>query len=312
MEQLVDFLSSLKFSTPFYYWIVMGSLLLILFIPWTIKKRHLLLDLHYLKGKIHFKNSRLLMSSTVVAVVSILLIGILTNPQIISKHTNYIYGYPVMLVVDVSGSMGVDTAEKTGYEESLEAFNDLISRRGDINYGLLIFSAENYIARYFINKNELFIDTLENKEDMVAISQGTRATDALMKARQFLTDNIEGSEKAIVLISDLNVSGQARLDLIKEMARISFSGINLYVIATGKEEERIADIPQISRLEIIDMYDKTGIDKICEDISSIQKSAIREESYSLETDMPDIFIVPSLVLISLYLFLSESRYLKIP
>ena len=312
MEQLIVFLSSLNFTTPLYFWIAIASMLLLILIPWSRRKRRLSFDLHYLRNKLILNNNRFLVSSILILIISVLIAGILSNPQTISKHTTYIYGYPVMLVVDVSGSMGVDTAQKTGYEESLEVFNDLISRRGDINYSLLIFSAENYIARYFINKNELFIDTLGNKEDMVDISQGTRATDALIKARQFLTDNIESSERAIILISDLNVSGQARLDLIQEMARISFSGINLYVIATGKEEERIADLPQISRLKIIDMYDKTGIDDICEDISSMQLSSIREEVSSSKTDITGMFTIPALGFIGLYLVLSETRYLKLP
>lgn len=252
------------------------------------------------------------MLSIPVVITSILMAGVLSSPQITEKPVTYIYGYPVMVVIDVSGSMGTGTSQRSGYEESLEVFNDLIARRGDINFGLILYSAENYVARYFINKNELFLDTLENKEEIVEISMGTHPTEALIKARQFLTEYIKGEEKAIVFISDLNVSGNVRLDIAEEMTRISLAGITLYIIATGEEQNRQVEIPQMSGLNVVDMDDKDAIDRICEEIYEMQISPIREEIGLLEKSLIPFLILPALGIIGLCLVLSETRFRKIP
>jgi len=312
MEGLSDFLGSLEFSTPLYFWIAGALVFLLIFLPLTRKRRGLAIDLQYWKGKVALKSKRFWVLSIPVVITSMLMVGVLSNPQATEKPITDIYGYPVMVVIDVSGSMGTGTSQRTGYEESLEVFNDLIARRGDINFSLILYSAENYVARYFINKDELFLDTLENKEEIVEISMGTRPTEALARARQFLTENIKGEDKAIVFISDLNVSGQTRLDIAEEMTRVSLAGINLYIIATGEEQRRAVEIPQMSGLKAVDMDDKDAIDQICEEIYEMQISPIREEEGLLEKSLIPFLILPALGIIGLCLALGETRFRKIP
>jgi hypothetical protein len=311
MEELSQFLASCEFATPLYFWIAGALVLLLIFFPLARKKRRLAIDLQYWKKKVAFKSNRVWLLSIPVVITSILMVGVLSDPQAITRPITYVYGYPVMLVIDISGSMGVENSQHSSYEKSLEAFNDLIARRGDINFGLLLFSAENYVARYFINKNELFKDTLENKEDIVDISMGTQPTKALEKARLFLTDHIKGEDKAIVLISDLSVFGQVRLDMTAEMTRISLADINLYIVFTG-EEQSVLDIPQLSGLKIVDINDKEGLDQMCEEISAMQISPIREEEGLLQKSLIPFLILPALGVIVLCLILGETRFRKIP
>jgi hypothetical protein len=313
MEKLTDFFNSLIFSTPLYLWIAGALVLLLIFLPWFGRKKRLAIDLQYWGDKVKLKSGRFMILSIPVLITSVLLVGVLSNPQITEKSITYIYGYPVMIVIDISGSMGTGTSQRTGYEESLEVFNDLVARRGDINFGLLLYSTENYVARYFINKNELFLDTLENKDEIVEISMGTRPTEALTRARQFLEENIEGENKAIIFISDLNVSGQTRLDVAEEMTMVSLAGINLYIIATGEEKNRAVEIPQMSGLKVVDMDDKDAIDLICEEIYEMQISPIREEEEGLmDKSLIPYLILPALGIIGLCLVLGETRYRKIP
>ncbi len=66
-----------------------------------------------------------------------------------------------MLVVDVSGSMVASSdlhPEMTGQEAAHQAFYSLVSLRTDINLGLMLYSNQSYVARYFTYKNELFED----------------------------------------------------------------------------------------------------------------------------------------------------------
>ena len=312
MEAIINFLGSLKFTHPMYFWIAGALVLLAILFPWAKKRAGLSIDPQYLRKKVTFKSKRYWMLLIPVVIVSVLVAGGLSDPQVIEKEVTYIYGYPVVLVVDVSGSMGAGISQQTSYEESLEVFNNLIARRGNINFGLIIFSAEKYVARYFINKNELFQDTLDNKADIVEIANGTWPTQALVKAREFLTNNINGDGKAIVFISDLNVSGQEGINLTQEITRISLAGINLYILATGEEGQRTAEIPQVSGVKVIGMNDKGGIDLMCQEICAMQMSPIREEETETKKSLIPFLVLPAVLIIGLCLVLSETRFQKIP
>jgi hypothetical protein len=312
MEEFARFLASCEFATPLYFWIAGALVLLLIFFPWFRKKRGLAIDLQYWKRKVAFKSKRVWVLSLPVIIASVLMAGVLSNPQATTRPITYIYGYPVMIVIDVSGSMGTGTNQRSGYEESLEVFNDLIARRSDINFSLLMFSAENYVARYFINKNELFRDTLENSVDIAYISMGTRINEGLEKARLFLTDNIKGEDKAIVLVSDLDVDSQMWSKTVEEMTRISLAGINLYVITTGEEKQGAFDIPQMPGLKIVGVDDKNGIDNMCAEISAMKMSPIREEEGLSQKSLIPFLILPALGVIYICLVLGETRFRKIP
>jgi hypothetical protein len=311
VEELAQFLADCEFTTPLYFWIAGALVLLLILLPWFGRERGLTIDLQYWRRKVSFKSKRVWLLLIPVVIVSIIMVGVLSDPQVTTRPITYVYGYPVMIVFDVSGSMSVGSAEAS-YKQGLEAFDDLVARRGDINFGLMLFSTENYVARYFINKNELFIDTLENKEEITYISKGTRIAEALAKAYLFFTENIKGEDKAIVLISDLDVNSTELSSVIEEMTRISLADINLYIIATGKGKQNAADIPQMPGLKIVDANDKYGIDQIYGEISAMQISPISEEEGLLKKSLIPFLILPALGVIFLCLILSETRFQKIP
>lgn len=316
MEESAKFLASFEFATPLYFGIGGALVLLLIFFPWARKRRGLAIDLQYWKPRVAFKSKRVWVLSVLVVIASILMAGVLSDPRVPTRPIASIYGKPVMLVVDVSGSMVADTGpqpQRTSFEEAREAFNDFIARRADINSSLIIYSTENYVARYFTYKNELFKDTLENKEEINYISTGTRTAEALAKARQFLTDNIENkADKAIVLIYDLQTDLKAMLEMAEEMDRISLAGINLYIITIGAEKRGAVAIPQMPGLKIVDINDKYGIDQICEEISAMQSSPVREEEGLLKKSLIPFLLLPALGLITLCLLLGETRFRKIP
>jgi len=312
MEKLADFFNSLAFSAPLYLWVAGALVLLLIFLPWFGRKKRLAIDLQYWGDKVNLKSRRFLILSIPVLITSILLVGVLSNPKVTEKPITDIYGYPVMIVIDVSGSMAVDSMYQTSFDEALEAFNDLVARRSDMNFGLLIFSSESYVARYFINKNELFLDTLENKEEIVYLSRTTHIAEALRKAYVFLTENIEGDDKAIILISDLYVASGEWPSIVTEMNIISLANINLYIIATKDGKKNETYIPEISGLKIVDLQDKGGIDQICEEISAMQMSLIREEEGLSEKSLTPFLALLTLGLIVFSLVLDETRYRKIP
>jgi hypothetical protein len=80
------------------------------------------------------------MSITVIIIIT-LIAGVFSNPNVISRPVTKVYGYPVMIVVDISGSMGVGYTGNTSYYNAYNAFKDLIAERNDINFSLELFSS---------------------------------------------------------------------------------------------------------------------------------------------------------------------------
>lgn len=313
MENLAEFLGSLEFDTPIYLWLVLSFVTVAIFIPWFGKKKGLGIDFKYWKKNISFKSRRILVMSIPVFLASILMIGVLSNPHMTSKQITYIYGYPVMLVVDVSGSMGVGYSATTPFGHSYTIFNDLISRRGDINFGLLIFSTENYIARYFINKNELFKDTLEQIKDIAWISIGTQVPEAMAKARQLLNDKIYGGDKTIILITDLDVPAAEWQRIVQEMTKSSLENIQVYIISPDASLTAAQQSGKdFGTIKAVSMSDKEGIEQICDEITQTRMSVIREDETLVKKSLIPFLIWPSLFLIGLCLVLSETRFRKIP
>lgn len=313
MESIASFFGSLEFSTSAYFWIAAALVLLLIFLPWLGRKRGLTLDLAFWKKDINFKSKRVLVMSVPVVIASVLMAGVLANPQQISKPVTYIYGYPVMLVVDVSASMGIGSWEGTPYGYSQEIFQSLITRRGDINFGLLMYSTDNYIARYFINKDELFVDTLEQLKDLAWISIGTVIPEALTRARVFMDEKIKGGDKTVVLITDLDVPTSEWLKIVTELTKLSLSGVNTYVISPGEFlQAAIKSGKDFTGIKAISMEDKDAIEQMCNDITKTQMSIIREDEKIVKKSAIQYLVWPALALIVLCLVLGETRFRKIP
>jgi len=325
MEGLTEFIKACTFSTPVYFWIAAAAMLVLIFVPWIKRKKGLALDLRYWKEKVFLQSKRYAILSIPVVIITILMAGVLSGPQVTTKTVTNIYGYPVMLVVDISGSMGLGYSADTPFGHSYEIFQSLISLRGDINFGLLMFSTDKYIARYFINKDELFRDSLDNLREIVEISTGTGISSAMEVAHSFLTKYIDG-EGAIILISDMDTSASEWSKIISEINEMRLEGIRSYMI-TPFDSATIAkiaasggglgrgggiDISQASELYIVSMNDTAGINAICQDIMTMNMSLIREDVGKLQQSLIPYFIIPALVIIGLCLVLGETSFRKIP
>lgn len=319
MEELRKFLASCEFASPLYFWIGSALVLLLIFLPLFRKRRGLRLDLTYWERRVEVKSKRVWALSILVAITSILMATVLANPQTVTKQSVLIYGKPVMAVIDVSGSMdyrgGAGKEGLTSFEKARGVFNDILSRHVEADFGLLPYSTEHYVARYFAYKNELLKDTLENDEEISVISTGTRTAEALAKARRFFSENVEAKDKAILLISDLYGDLEAMVEMAEEMEADLWVGIKVYVIVMREEQSAGStgpSGPQIEEVKWVGMNDKYGIDQICEEIGAMESSPMGEEEILLRKSLIPFLIPPILGLIALCLILSETRFRKIP
>jgi hypothetical protein len=289
--------------------------LLVLFIPiYKRRTRGLNLDLSYWKNKVTFRNKRIWILSTFVVIISIFLTGVLSQPYTAVAKSTVHLGKPVLAIVDVSGSMSAKPTVKAAgipnYEKSREALENLIGQTPDVDFGFLLFSTESYIARYFAYKPDLLKGSIENADELYYFSKGTQILGALAKARQFLTKNIDG-DKAIVLISDIEVDLQTTIQMAEELNKEVWAGIKVFIIAIGNEGNA-ATFSTIPGVKMVDINDQAGIAQISQDLSDMKSSTILENKVSLAKSVIPFLIIPCLVLIVICLILSEFRFRKIP
>jgi hypothetical protein len=318
MEAITNFFTSLELTIPVYLWIAGGLTLLLVILARVTRRHGYAVDLQYWQDRVDMKSRRYWMMGVPVIIASLLMIGVLAQPQLTTRPITKIYGHPVMLVVDISSSMGMSYSTDTPFGRSYEIFSDLISRRGDLNFGLMMFSSDIYIARYFINKDELFRDSLENRKEIAYLSIGTRVADALSEAREYMMEKIDGDDMAVILITDMDVShGEAR-KIVTEINTMAIEGITTYIIAPGDSIEitqrRIASssIEETTTFNSVAMDDIEGINRICEEIAETRLAMIREDEGLEKDSLMPYLVLPALGIVGLCLILSETRFQKIP
>ena len=317
MEELTGLLASTEFSTPEYFLIAGALVLLLIYIPWSKGKRGLSIDLDYWKTQLSSggNNNRLWVMSIPVILISLLLTGALANPQDISRDSKLIVGKPVLVVIDYSGSTSAATdlhPEETMQEAAQRVFNNLIALRADINLGLMIYAKENYVARYFTYKNELFMDTLDNWDVLMRVSQQTRTADALAAANKFMSENTTGEDKAIILISDLDYNANDLPEIEKNISAIRENGIKLYIISTTGNESTMAKMPQPDGVTVMSSYDAESIDAMYQELTSMNTSIIRTDDSLIKTSLIPFIMLPVMGLFFFCLILNETRYRKVP
>ncbi len=322
MEELARWLANCDLVSPWLFGTAAVVMLLLVLAPGLTKRQGLALDLRYWGSRVEFKSKRILVFALLSGAVSLLIALAMAEPRVTTKPSISIYGKPVVAVVDVSGSMasqpktyvnGVPNTDlRNGYEKARDIFLDLIGRRPDVNFALLLYSTENYVARYFSYKNELLQDTVENKKEIEYISTGTRTAEALIKARQFLMTNVQGPDKAIVLISDLNGDLPALISMGEEFETEQYAGIRTYVIVITPDDKIPANVPDTSGVKMVEMNDKAGIDEIVAQLSVMQSSPLRQEQVVEKQSLIPWAALPALGLLLVALVLTETRWRKIP
>ena len=320
MEELREFLSACEFGSPLHFWIGSVFAFLLLFFPLWKKRRGLALDLGTWQRRVDLRSRWRSVLPALVAVTTLLMAAVLANPRVATKQSVSLYGKPVMIVIDISGSMeyrGFRGTERfSPLEKARLVFDDLLRRDIKADFGLLLYSTETYIARYFALRQELLADTLENDEEVRFIATGTRTAEALAKARTFLLEKVDAKEKAIVLISDLEADPEAVLQMAEEMGRDILAGIQVYVIVAKVDRRRTLDAqasqPPIEGVRMVQMDDEQGIDQVCAEIAAMESSPVRQEESLVKRSLVPFLIPPTLGLISLCLALSETCLRKLP
>lgn len=319
MEELGRFLASFRLGAPERLGLGV-ALLAVVFLSAVRKGRGLALDWRFWSTLVSFNGRWVWALRGMIAIACLLLALALADPQWVVRERIPIYGKPVLVVVDISGSMGYAKGQgetASGFERARQVVYGLLDRDLDADLGLLLYSSEHYIARYFASRKELLRDTLENTDEIKSISYGTRTALALAQARRFFTQKVHGQDEAILLISDLEEGPEGMAEIAKEMDRIIQAGIRLYAIVMGDgslpdiEDTRLAPLRR-KEVRMVGMDDRYAIDELCREVVGMARSPIREREIVERRSLLPAVLAPCLALVATALVLSETCLQKIP
>lgn len=316
INNLFQILNNLEFASPLYFWIGGALILLLIFFPWLKKRKEIKFDLGFYGRKIRLeskaKNSALLI---LVILTSLLVAATLADPQIVAEKTIPISGKPAMIIVDVSGSMTEPYEQNLSkLEKTREVYSRIVQKDLGVDFGLLIYSDQCYIARDFTSNPELLKDSLENDEEIKEISKGTKTALALDTARTFLIKNVR-TESSMILFSDLiDDFGEVAEQIRKNQQ----ADIQTYIIVVTKDlptaEEKINEIKKRTgeaKLKMVWIGDQNGIDQIGQELKSMEIGPMAEEKILLKQSLIPQLLLLILTLLIISVFLSETLFRKV-
>lgn len=320
MEELAKAFSSFESVPPFYFWAGGALIIFLIFFPALRNKINLRWDRGYWIKKVPgLKTKKHWILFILIGLISLLIAAAIANPQMVVKRSIPQYGKPVMILIDISGSINPGDSRPeffSAFREAKNVYYDIIRYETGATIGLSFYSDHHYIARDFAEKLEFLEDTIENSDELQEISQGTKTAEALYRTRVYFSEKVRAKDKTIILISDLDDDYNP---IARQMSGILEDGINLYVIAVTEKfpqanqsiqalKSRVGD----SRVKMIWYKEADGINKICEEISRMESSITGEaEILSRKSLLP--FILPAILGLMIASFiLSETIFRKIP
>lgn len=320
MEETMKIFSSLGLASPSYFLIAGAAIIFLIFFPiWKIKK-NLRWDRNYWKKKLpELKQRKHWVLLVFIVLTSLVVAAAFANLQLAEKKIFATNEKPVMLLIDVSGSINPsDSAEKNAFSvfvEVAEIYREITSHDLGAAIGISFYSDQNYIARNFASKPEYLKDTIENKKELEEISRGTKTAPALFHARAFFSEKIQAKDKTIILISDLE---DDYFSIANEIRQIANDGINLYVIVVTKESQKAhGRIQNLKRngndnIKMVWFKDKDEINQIYQEISEMESSPAEVTDVTSRKSLLPFLLLLILGLILLSIIISETIFRKIP
>jgi len=267
------------------------------------------------------------------------LIVALARPQW-SNTTTHVQasGIDIMIVLDVSGSMATEDYVIGGQRASrLEAVKQVtqqfIEARPNDRMGIIAFAGRPYLVSPITLDHDWLIQNLDRIQ-LGLVEDGTAIGSALASAASRLK-NKESKSKLIVLLTDgANNAGKVMPLTAAEAAKAL--GIRIYTIGAGSngpvsipvrdsfgrvvmqkvtfdfDEKLLEQIAKIGDGKYFRAADEASLQKTFQEIDRLEKSSVTIDK---RTDVKDFFwwfLALALLLLTLEMVLSQTRWNKIP
>ena len=232
-----------------------------------------------------------------------------------AKSNNDKKGRDLILALDASGSMGQSGFDSTDtmqnkYDINIALAQDFIKKRYDDNMGIVIFGTFAYTASplTYDLKSLSYLLAMTN----VSIAgESTAIGDAIMQSLRTLSYG-KAKNKAMILLTDgyHNAGSSSPKQAVKKAKAL---GVKVYTIGIGRKSDYdntlLSTIAKETGAKSYAAASAEALEKIYEEIDSLEPSAIRSENYlnqRLLVDFP-LGIIAILLLLWVLLDIKNRR-----
>jgi len=268
-----------------------------------------------------------------------LIVLALARPQWGTRQSQVLsQGINIVIALDLSNSMAaLDFKKKGKIVNRLEAVkgvvDEFISKRDGDRMGLVVFGTHAYTQLPLTRDYQTILSILERLE-IGAAGKSTAIGDAIGISLKRLED-IESKSNVIILLTD----GQSNSGEIDTMTASNIAvqrKVKIYTIGVGSkgrapflindpvfgeryvyqrvdiDEEILEKIASATgglyfRAQALD-----GLKKIYDTIDKLEKTEVKVKTYDRYNDLYAYFIIPALIILGLWVILTNTRYLRVP
>lgn len=247
-------------------------------------------------------------------------------------------GVDIMLVLDVSRSMLAEDftigLQRANRLEAIKAVTEkFIDQRPNDRIGIVAFAGRPYLVSPLTLDHDWLIRNLERLR-IGLVEDGTAIGSAIVSATNRLADK-EAKTKLVVLLTDGD-NNAGKVSPITAAEAAEALGVRIYTIGAGSDgevpypmpdrfgrlhyrnvvmtfdEETLEEIADLTGAEYYRATDTQSLEKIFEQIDSLEKTKIEVEKIAQYRDLFPWFLATGLGLLTVELVLSQTLWRRLP
>jgi len=252
----------------------------------------------------------------------------LARPQRSNERVEqYTEGIDILLVMDISESMDLQDFSPNRLEAAKKTAVDFIKGRFGDRIGMVVFSGEAYSLSPLTNDYELLTSLIKEINFSMIEAKGTAIGSAIAAGTNRMKDS-ESPSKVMVLLSD-GESNAGNVDPIFAAQLATAFDIKIYTIAVGKDgmvpygtdffgrpqmvesyldESTLREIAAIGGGQFFRDSDGKALNRIFEQINTLEKTEILENRYKETADFYRIYLFWGILFFVVWMALKSSFF----
>lgn len=252
----------------------------------------------------------------------------LARPQRSNERVEqYTEGIDILLVMDISESMDLQDFSPNRLEAAKKTAVDFIKGRFGDRIGMVVFSGEAYSLSPLTNDYELLTSLIKEINFSMIEAKGTAIGSAIAAGTNRMKDS-ESPSKVMVLLSD-GESNAGNVDPIFAAQLATAFDIKIYTIAVGKDgmvpygtdffgrpqmvesyldESTLREIAAIGGGQFFRASDGKALNRIFEQINTLEKTEILENRYKETADFYRIYLFWGILFFVVWMALKSSFF----
>ncbi len=286
------------------------------------------LDMAMFEGTVRWQWSSLLrfVPRVVFTLFVMLVLVALARPQRINEQVEQSSeGIDIVLVLDVSGSMGLQDMKPNRLEVAKETAIGFIDGRISDRIGLVVFAGDAYSLAPLTTDYELLRESIRSIELGMIANDGTAIGSALAVAINRMRDSNAKSKVAILISDGENTAGSLDPNMA---ARLAFAhDIKVYTIGIGKDglvpydvdadgktllvetqldEKSMREIAAVGEGQFFRADTRDNLQEVFEYINQYEKTEVREKRFRDTYDYYQVYLKWALLLLLVWMLLKNT------